>query len=105
MPVHAGADRVPAEGGVVAGIEREGRRGASAEAEGAGARLTRWILIALVAGIAVGAIVNATVTDPTPLVEAFLAKREHRGLVEAMPLHVVTAEDLGLRGALVCAAR
>lgn len=43
--------------------------------------------------------------DPAPLVEAFLAKREHHPLVNTMPLHVVTAEDLGLRGALVCAAR
>ncbi len=43
--------------------------------------------------------------DPTPLVEAFLAKREHGALAKTMPLHVVTAEDLGLRGALVCAAR
>ena len=43
--------------------------------------------------------------DPTPLVDAFLAKREHAALAQTMPLHVVTAEDLGLRGALVCAAR
>ena len=43
--------------------------------------------------------------DPTPLVDAFLAKREHAALAKTMPLHVVTAENLGLRGALVCAAR
>lgn len=43
--------------------------------------------------------------DPAPLVAAFLAKREHQPLVAAMPLHLVTAEDLGLRGALVCAAQ
>ena len=39
--------------------------------------------------------------DPQPLIDAFIAKREHRALVEAMPLRLVTAEDLGLRGALV----
>ena len=31
--------------------------------------------------------------------------REHAALAKTMPLHVVTAENLGLRGALVCAAR
>ena len=43
-------------------------------------------------------------TDNRPFIDAFLAKREHRGLALDMPLHLVTAEDLGLRGALACAA-
>jgi len=38
------------------------------ESTGTGSRLTRWILIALVAGIVIGAVVNATVADPTTLV-------------------------------------
>lgn len=43
-------------------------------------------------------------TNPGPLVDAFLAKREHRDLIETMPLRLLTAEDLGLRGTLTCAA-
>ncbi len=42
--------------------------------------------------------------DTAPLLAAFLAKREHRALAQAMPLYLVTAEDLGLRGALALAA-
>lgn len=42
--------------------------------------------------------------DATPLLSAYLAKREHAALVADMPLSVLTAEDLGLRGALACAA-
>jgi glucokinase len=42
--------------------------------------------------------------DPTPLLDAFLAKREHRDLVESMPLRLLTVEDLGLRGTLAVAA-
>lgn len=42
--------------------------------------------------------------DCTPFIDAFLAKREHRALVNDMPIHLLTAEDLGLRGALVLAA-
>ena len=42
--------------------------------------------------------------DTAPLVAAFLAKREHQSLVAAMPLQVVLAEDLGLRGALARAS-
>ena len=42
--------------------------------------------------------------DPQPFIEAFLAKREHRALVETMPVRLVTADDLGLRGALGHAA-
>ena len=44
-------------------------------------------------------------TDWTPLRDAFLAKREHRHLLDDMPLIAVTAEDLGLRGALARAAQ
>jgi glucokinase len=43
-------------------------------------------------------------TDNRPLVDAFLAKREHRALALDMPLRLLTAEDLGLRGTLACAA-
>ena len=42
--------------------------------------------------------------DTAPFIEAFLAKREHRELVQDMPVHLLTAEDLGLRGALALAA-
>jgi len=40
-----------------------------------------------------------------PFVEAFLEKREHAELVAGMPLTLVLAEDLGLRGALAMAAQ
>jgi glucokinase len=43
-------------------------------------------------------------SDCTPFIDAFLAKREHRDLVSNMPIHLITAEDLGLRGALALAA-
>ncbi len=43
-------------------------------------------------------------TDTAPLIAAFLAKREHRELVQDMPVYLLTAEDLGLRGALALAA-
>lgn len=43
-------------------------------------------------------------TDPAPFVDAFLAKREHRDLVAAMPIHLVTSENLGLLGALAVAS-
>lgn len=43
-------------------------------------------------------------TDCAPFMTAFLAKREHRGLVQDMPVHLLTAEDLGLRGALALAS-
>lgn len=43
-------------------------------------------------------------TDSTPFIEAFLDKREHAGLVKNMPVYWLTAEDLGLRGALALAA-
>ena len=42
--------------------------------------------------------------DTAPFIAAFLAKREHRELVQDMPVHLLTAEDLGLRGALALAA-
>jgi glucokinase len=42
--------------------------------------------------------------DCRALIEAFLAKREHRHLVAAMPLYVVSDEALGLRGSLALAA-
>lgn len=38
--------------------------------------------------------------DTTPFTEAFLSKREHAHLVKNMPIYLLTAEDLGLRGAL-----
>jgi glucokinase len=43
-------------------------------------------------------------TDNRPCTDAFLAKREHHALVLDMPLYLLTAEDLGLRGTLACAA-
>lgn len=42
--------------------------------------------------------------DTTPFIAAFLDKREHAGLVKSMPIRLLTAEDLGLRGALVVAS-
>jgi glucokinase len=42
--------------------------------------------------------------DTGPFIQAFLAKREHRELVAAMPVHALTSEDLGLLGALAYAA-
>lgn len=42
--------------------------------------------------------------DPGPFIQAFLAKREHRELVAAMPVHALICEDLGLFGALAHAA-
>jgi len=42
--------------------------------------------------------------DSSPLVTAFLNKREHAALVKNMPIYRLTAEDLGLRGALALAA-
>jgi len=41
--------------------------------------------------------------DCAPLLAAFHAKREHAGLMPAMPLHLVTDAELGLRGALALA--
>lgn len=41
--------------------------------------------------------------DNTPFISAFLAKREHAELVAGMPIHLLTTEDLGLRGALALA--
>lgn len=41
--------------------------------------------------------------DNTPFISAFLAKREHAELVAGMPIYLLTAEDLGLRGALALA--
>lgn len=42
-------------------------------------------------------------TDTAPFIAAFLAKREHHNLVQDMPVYLLTAEDLGLRGALALA--
>ncbi len=42
--------------------------------------------------------------DGTPLIAAFLNKHEHSPLVKNMPIYRLTAEDLGLRGALALAA-
>lgn len=42
--------------------------------------------------------------DCSPLIASFLAKREHRHLAEATPLHLVTDEALGLLGSLALAA-
>ncbi|MBS1190769.1 MAG: glucokinase [Rhodocyclaceae bacterium] len=39
-----------------------------------------------------------------PFLEAFNAKREHRHIAEAMPIHLVTEERLGLLGAIALAA-
>jgi len=43
-------------------------------------------------------------TDNAPFIEAFLAKREHRSLVQDMPVRLVTDENLGLRGTLALAS-
>ena len=43
-------------------------------------------------------------TDTGPFIAAFLAKREHRSLVQDMPVHLVTDESLGLRGTLALAS-
>ena len=43
-------------------------------------------------------------TDAGPFIEAFLAKREHRSLVQDMPVRLVTDESLGLRGTLALAS-
>ncbi len=43
-------------------------------------------------------------TDAAPFIEAFLAKREHRSLVQDMPVRLVTDENLGLRGTLALAS-
>lgn len=40
----------------------------------------------------------------SPFIDAFNAKREHHLLAEAMPVHLVTEERLGLLGALALAA-
>lgn len=42
--------------------------------------------------------------DTGPLTQAFLAKREHAGLVGKMPLRIVMEEELGLLGTLAQAA-
>ena len=42
--------------------------------------------------------------DTRPFITAFLDKREHAALVKNMPIRLLTAEDLGLRGALAIAA-
>lgn len=42
--------------------------------------------------------------NASPFINAFLAKREHAGLANLMPVFRLTAEDLGLRGALALAA-
>lgn len=42
--------------------------------------------------------------DCAPLLAAFAAKREHAALMPAMPVHLVTDEELGLQGALVLAS-
>ncbi|HRH15098.1 MAG TPA: glucokinase [Azonexus sp.] len=41
--------------------------------------------------------------DSRPFIHAFLAKREHSGLMKDVPVFLITAEDLGLRGALALA--
>lgn len=38
--------------------------------------------------------------DTVPFTQAFLSKREHAHLVKNTPIYLLTAEDLGLRGAL-----
>lgn len=43
--------------------------------------------------------------NATPFIDAFLAKREHAELVRKMPIHLLTAEDLGLYGTLAHAAQ
>lgn len=42
--------------------------------------------------------------DTTPFITAFLNKREHAKLVGDMPISLIMAEDLGLKGALALAA-
>jgi len=42
--------------------------------------------------------------DIAPFLEAFFAKREHADLAKAMPIYLVSAEDLGRRGAMALAA-
>lgn len=42
--------------------------------------------------------------DTAPFTQAFLNKREHANLVKNMPIYLLTAEDLGLHGALTLAA-
>ena len=42
--------------------------------------------------------------DTQPFIDAFLAKREHRELVAAIPVHALTSEDLGLLGTLAYSA-
>jgi len=42
--------------------------------------------------------------DTSPFIKAFLAKREHQHLIRNIPIHLVTAEDLGVQGALALAA-
>ena len=41
--------------------------------------------------------------DNRPFIHAFLAKREHTELMKDVPVFLITAEDLGLRGALALA--
>jgi glucokinase len=43
--------------------------------------------------------------DTSPFTAAFLNKREHAELVSDMPIYLLTAEDLGLKGAMALAAR
>jgi glucokinase len=43
-------------------------------------------------------------SDRAPFIAAFLTKREHRHLVEDMPVRLVTDESLGLKGTLALAA-
>ena len=43
-------------------------------------------------------------TDAGPFIEAFLDKREHRSLMQDMPVRLVTDENLGLRGTLALAS-
>jgi glucokinase len=43
-------------------------------------------------------------TSPAPFLKAFNAKRQHSSIAEAMPIHLVTEERLGLLGAVAMAA-
>ncbi|MBK7899329.1 MAG: glucokinase [Azonexus sp.] len=43
--------------------------------------------------------------SPEPFIRAFRDKREHAGLVEQMPIHLIRDERLGLLGALALAAQ
>jgi glucokinase len=43
--------------------------------------------------------------DTSPFTAAFLNKREHADLIREMPVYLLTAEDLGLKGAMALAAR